>query len=107
MKLARPQHRSVHIVGDGGFYFGNLDSVFAVSREHRLPIFSIIVDNTGWNAVGKSSLGGLDVSDDGSAVYVMNLADNRLYIIPVLANGAVPAVTAMVGSCASTAWHFV
>ncbi len=45
-------------------------------------------DDTGWNAVGKSSLGGLDVSDDGQFVYVMNLADNRLYIIPVLANGA-------------------
>lgn len=45
-------------------------------------------DNLGWNAVGKSSLGGLDVSDDGQTVYVMNLADNRLYIIPVLANGA-------------------
>lgn len=56
VKLARPQHRSVHIVGDGGFYFGNLDSVFAVSREHRLPIFSIIVDNTGWNAVKDATL---------------------------------------------------
>ncbi len=56
VKLARPQHRSVHIVGDGGFYFGNLDSVFAVSREHDLPIFSIIVDNTGWNAVKDATL---------------------------------------------------
>ncbi len=56
VKLARPRHRSVHIVGDGGFYFGNLDSVFAVSREHRLPIFSIIVDNTGWNAVKDATL---------------------------------------------------
>ena len=56
VKLARPQHRAVHIVGDGGFYFGNLDSVFAVSKEHDLPIFSIIVDNTGWNAVRDATL---------------------------------------------------
>jgi protocatechuate 3,4-dioxygenase beta subunit len=47
--------------------------------------------NAGWNAVGKSSLGGLDVSADGGTVYVMNLADRRLYIIPVLANGAADA----------------
>jgi acetolactate synthase-1/2/3 large subunit len=56
VKLARPQFRSVHIVGDGGFYFGNLDSVFAVSREYGLPIFSIIVDNAGWNAVRDATL---------------------------------------------------
>jgi acetolactate synthase-1/2/3 large subunit len=56
VKLARPQHRSVHIVGDGGFYFGNLDSVFAVSKAHGLPIFSIIVDNAGWNAVRDATL---------------------------------------------------
>ncbi len=65
VKLARPQHRSVHIVGDGGFYFGNLDSVFAVSKEHGLPIFSIIVDNTGWNAVRDATL---RVYPDGTAL---------------------------------------
>ena len=56
VKLARHEHRSVHIVGDGGFYFGNLDSVFAVSKAHNLPIFSIIVDNAGWNAVRDATL---------------------------------------------------
>lgn len=56
MKLARPEHVSVHIVGDGGFYFGNLDSVFAVASQHGLPIFSIILDNTGWNAVKDATL---------------------------------------------------
>lgn len=43
--------------------------------------------DTGWNAVGKTSLGGLDVSDDGTKVFVMNLADKRLYVIPVMASG--------------------
>ena len=56
VKLARPQHTAVHVIGDGGFYFGNLDSVLAVSRAHKLPIFSIIIDNAGWNAVKDSTL---------------------------------------------------
>lgn len=38
--------------------------------------------NTGWDAVGKSSLGGMDISDDGGFLYVMNLADRSLYILP-------------------------
>lgn len=37
--------------------------------------------NTGWNAVGKTSLGGMDLSDDGSTLYVMNLEDRRLYAL--------------------------
>ncbi|MGL6073567.1 MAG: SdrD B-like domain-containing protein [Fimbriiglobus sp.] len=38
--------------------------------------------NQGWDAVGKTSLGGLDVSDDGQFIFVMNLADRQLYRIP-------------------------
>lgn len=38
--------------------------------------------NTGWNAVGKSALGGMDISADGRFLYVMNLADRNLYILP-------------------------
>jgi len=38
--------------------------------------------NTGWNAVGKTSLGGLDVSDDGQFIFAMNLFDRQLYRIP-------------------------
>jgi len=56
VKLARPQHTAVHVIGDGGFYFGNLDSVLAVSKAHKLPIFSVIIDNAGWNAVKDSTL---------------------------------------------------
>jgi hypothetical protein len=37
--------------------------------------------DTGWNAVGKTSLGGMDLSDDGSTLYVMNLEDRRLYAL--------------------------
>ncbi len=45
-------------------------------------------------AVGKTALGGLDVSPDGATVYVMNLADRRLYAIPT----AGPVNTATVKS---------
>ncbi len=64
IKLARREHMAVQIVGDGGFYFGNLDSVFAVSKAHNLPIFTIIIDNAGWNAVKDATL---RVYPDGTA----------------------------------------
>jgi len=46
----------VQISGDGGFYFGNPSSVFAVAQQYKLPIFSVVMDNTGWNAVKQSTL---------------------------------------------------
>ncbi len=55
-KLAAPERMMVQISGDGGFYFGNPSSVFAVSQQYKLPIFSIVMDNTGWNAVKQSTL---------------------------------------------------
>ena len=38
--------------------------------------------NATWNAVGKTSLGGLEVSPDGLYVYVVNLADRQVYRLP-------------------------
>jgi acetolactate synthase I/II/III large subunit len=55
-KLAAPDRMMVQISGDGGFYFGNPSSVFAVAQQYKLPIFSIVMDNTGWNAVKQSTL---------------------------------------------------
>ncbi len=55
-KLAAPDHLMVQISGDGGFYFGNPTSVFAISQQYKLPILSIVLDNTGWNAVKQSTL---------------------------------------------------
>ena len=37
--------------------------------------------DTGWNAVGKTSLGGMDIADDGSRLFVMNLEDRKLYAL--------------------------
>jgi protocatechuate 3,4-dioxygenase beta subunit len=41
-----------------------------------------LAGNVGWDAVGKSGLGGLDVSEDGSTIYVMALGDRQLYAVP-------------------------
>ena len=54
LKLANPSHRVVQIVGDGAFHFAAPDSVYAVSQQYRLPIFSVILDNKGWQAVKAS-----------------------------------------------------
>ncbi|RYG11450.1 MAG: thiamine pyrophosphate-requiring protein [Burkholderiales bacterium] len=56
MKLARPQSRVVHFVGDGTFYLSNATSTYAVAREYGLPIFTIVLDNSGWAAVKESTL---------------------------------------------------
>lgn len=45
-------------------------------------------DNVGWDAIGKIGLGGLDISADGSTVYVMNLFTRSLMVIPVNADGS-------------------
>jgi acetolactate synthase I/II/III large subunit len=55
-KLAARDRMMVQISGDGGFYFGNPSSVFAVAQQYKLPIFSIVMDNSGWNAVKQSTL---------------------------------------------------
>src|SRR5581483_11495469 len=46
------------------FYFGNPSSVFAVSQQYKIPILSIVMDNSGWNAVKQSTL---RVYPDGEA----------------------------------------
>jgi acetolactate synthase I/II/III large subunit len=55
-KLAAPERLMVQVCGDGGFYFGNPASVLAVSQQYKLPILTIVADNTGWNAVKQSTL---------------------------------------------------
>ena len=63
-KLAAPDRLMVQVVGDGSFYFNSPCSVFAVAQQYKLPILSIIVDNTGWSAVKNSTL---RVYPDGEA----------------------------------------
>ncbi|KRQ14499.1 thiamine pyrophosphate-requiring protein [Bradyrhizobium manausense] len=51
LKLADPARRIVQVVGDGAFHFAAPDTVYAVSQQYRLPIFTVILDNGGWQAV--------------------------------------------------------
>ncbi len=63
-KLAAPGRLMVQVAGDGSFYFGGPCSVFAVSQQYDLPIFCIVLDNSGWSAVKQATL---RVFPDGEA----------------------------------------
>ena len=51
LRLAQPTSRVVQVIGDGGFHFSSPDSVYAVAQQYQLPIFTVVVDNGGWQAV--------------------------------------------------------
>ena len=36
--------------------FGNPSSVYAVSKQYKLPIFTVLFDNSGWSAVKEATL---------------------------------------------------
>ncbi|WP_375412515.1 thiamine pyrophosphate-requiring protein [uncultured Bradyrhizobium sp.] len=51
LKLAQPGRRVVQVIGDGGFHFSSPDSVYAVAQQYQIPIFTVVLDNGGWQAV--------------------------------------------------------
>jgi acetolactate synthase-1/2/3 large subunit len=51
LKLAQPRRRIVQVIGDGGFHFSSPDSVYAVAQQYEIPIFTLVIDNGGWQAV--------------------------------------------------------
>jgi len=63
-KLAAPDRIMVQVAGDGSFYFNNPSSIFAVSQQYKIPILSIVLDNSGWGAVKQATL---SVYPDGEA----------------------------------------
>ena len=64
LKLAQPERTVVQIVGDGTFYFTNPQSTLAVGRQYKLPVLTVVLDNTGWGAVKAATL---RVYPDGEA----------------------------------------
>jgi acetolactate synthase-1/2/3 large subunit len=56
VKLAQPDRRVVHIVGDGGFHFSTPTSVYATAQRYQLPILTVVLDNGGWQAVKEAVL---------------------------------------------------
>jgi acetolactate synthase I/II/III large subunit len=63
-KLANPAVRVIQIVGDGGFHFSTPTSVYATAQRYDLPIFTVLLDNGGWQAVKEAVL---RVYPDGAA----------------------------------------
>ena len=63
-KLANPEKRVLQVVGDGGFHFSTPTSVYATAQRYGLPIFTVVLDNGGWQAVKEAVL---RVYPDGSA----------------------------------------
>jgi acetolactate synthase-1/2/3 large subunit len=59
----------VHIEGDGGFHFSTPTSVYAVAQSQGLPIFTVVLDNGGWQAVKEAVL---RVHPDGPAAKIDN-----------------------------------
>ena len=55
-KLAHPERQVMHVVGDGSFHFCNPSSLLAVSRQYALPIFTVVLYNSGWAAVKDATL---------------------------------------------------
>ena len=64
LKLAQPERNVVQVVGDGTFYFSNPQSTLAVGKQYRLPVLTVVLDNTGWAAVKEATL---RVYPDGEA----------------------------------------
>lgn len=51
VKLARPDHRVVSLVGDSSFVFGNPVGTIHAARSYDLPTMTVIYNNAGWGAV--------------------------------------------------------
>lgn len=66
--------------------FVDLNTVFAAGTAgtdpHNPADYNIDNGQATWDAVGKTSFGGIALNADESLLYAMNLADRRLYRIP-------------------------
>ena len=51
LKLANKDRRIVQIIGDGAFHFSSPDAVYAAAQQYGLSIFTVVLDNGGWQAV--------------------------------------------------------
>lgn len=56
IKLANPDKRVVHLIGDGSFYFSTPTAVYSAAAAYNLPVFTVIFDNGGWKAVKDCTL---------------------------------------------------
>ncbi|NJP07886.1 MAG: hypothetical protein HC837_20820, partial [Chloroflexaceae bacterium] len=79
--------------------YADLNAIFgagtAGADPHDPTDFDTDNDNIAWDAVGKSSLGGVAIDEDETTLYVINLFNRRLYALPL---GDTPLTAADAGS---------
>ena len=65
--------------------FLDLNTLFpgSAGADSHPPGTNFDIDGASWDEVGKTALGGMDLSDDETTLYVMNLFDRQLYEIPI------------------------
>lgn len=79
----------------------------ATTNAHNTADYLTDNFNVAWDAVGKTALGGLAISDDDTTLYVMNLQDRTLYALnantgAVITSQAVPLNPPTPGGTAAT-----
>jgi acetolactate synthase I/II/III large subunit len=55
-KLARPESPVMAVVGDGAYMFSNPAAVHHASALHELPVLFVVMNNSMWGAVERSTL---------------------------------------------------
>jgi acetolactate synthase I/II/III large subunit len=55
-KIAAPDQTVVAVMGDGAFMFSNPAAVHHASAMHDLPVLFVVMNNSRWNAVRRSTL---------------------------------------------------
>ncbi len=91
---------------------GSVNTFFTVpgtaTNSHDTTNYNRDNGNTGWDAVGKTSLGGMALSEDETKLYVWNLANRTLYALNAttgvqIASQAAPSSLPLPsGTCASS-----
>jgi len=83
-----------------GFAFTSTDR--GLSTNPATPSY----DTQGYAAAGKAGLGDMDISEDGSTLYVMNLNDKKIYMVDT-ATGTVSGTTLTVPTptCTNGNWR--
>ncbi len=78
-----------------------------VTNAHDTTDYNRDNNNTGWDAVGKTSLGGMAISEDEASLFVYNLANRSLYKLKrsdgsqTAVQATMPTLPLPVGNCAA------
>ncbi|MGI8640123.1 MAG: C25 family cysteine peptidase [Pyrinomonadaceae bacterium] len=91
---------------------GSVTNTFTVpgtaTNAHNTADYSRDNGNTGWDGVGKTSLGGMTMSEDESRLYVINLANRTLYALnpntgaQIISQATPTNLPLATGTCAAT-----